>query len=305
MLKHRSPGHGVQSPLVKPWCPMRQLLSGCSLKFGGNSIGLSFISLLCLHYTTAHTHDQFHHQMRNIYMLSQWLFNTMYSVYEIVHRAWQCWLSTHLEFWLKEYSGNCNLPWDLVQSMCACLGDVLIMSRSSGHQSILELEKSEGEKETSLCVRLTLPHSGGGLQHQSRVFQSMIGAMNWWAMLEFKNTLQSMNNPPDELLLRTLSSVMYVCVVRSQAVGTSEWSYHFLFVGFLPKCMWSIPLPAASGSSVSYIGLVPQELGTAPMAGKKSQGGRPWTTSPLALSRRTSNLLLSFGVPLLVFLIRI
>ncbi|CAL1164150.1 unnamed protein product, partial [Cladocopium goreaui] len=36
------------------------------------------------------------------------------------------------------------------------------------------------------------------------------------------------------------------------------------------------------------------------MARNTGQGGRPWTTSPLALSRRTSNLLLSFGVPLLV-----
>ena len=56
----------------------------------------------------------------------------------------------------------------------------------------------------------------------------------------------------------------------------------------------------------AYKSQVPQRpcAADSDMAGKKDTVGRPWTTSPLALSKRTANLLLAFGIPMIVWLIR-
>ena len=81
------------------------------------------------------------------------------------------------------------------------------------------------------------------------------------------------------------------------------WVACWISLDFFHKRLLIIPPQPAKAQSAAYTGLVPQRPVLLTLMARK--GGRPWTTSPLALSKRTANLLLAFGIPLVVLLISI
>ena len=81
------------------------------------------------------------------------------------------------------------------------------------------------------------------------------------------------------------------------------WVACWILLDFFHRRLLIIPPQPAKAQSAAYTGLVPQRPVLLTLMARNA--GRPWTTSPLALSKRTANLLLAFGIPLVVLLISI